>query len=34
MVPIAIVTNQNPRKGAKTIFTPVQISQVREKVQN
>ena len=34
MVPVAIVTNQNPRKGAKTIFTPVKISQVREIMQN
>ena len=34
MVPVAIVTNQNPRKGAKTIFTPVKISQVREMMQN
>ena len=31
---IAIVTNQNPTKGAKNVFTPAKISQVREIVQN
>ena len=31
---IAIVTNQNPPKGAKNVFTPAKISQVREIVQN
>ena len=32
--PVAMVTNQNPRKGAKNVFTPVKISQVRDRVQN
>ena len=30
----AMITNQNPRKGAKNVFTPAKISQVREIVQN
>ena len=30
----AMVTNQNPQKGAKNVFTPAKISQVREIVQN
>ena len=32
--PVAMITNQNPRIGAKNVFTPAEISQVREIVQN
>ena len=32
--PVAMITNQNPRKGKKYAFTPAKISQVREIVQN
>ena len=32
--PVAMVTNQNPRKGAKNAFTPAKMPQVREIVQN
>ena len=32
--PVAMVSNKNPRKGEKNVFTPVKISQVREIVQN
>ena len=32
--PAAMVTNENPRKGAKNAFTQGKISQVGEKVQN
>ena len=32
--PVAMVTNKNPRKGAKNAFTLAKISQVREIVQN
>ena len=32
--PVTIVTNQNPRKGAKNVFTPAKISQAREIVEN
>ena len=32
--PVPMVTNQNPRKGAKNAFTPAKVSQVREIVQN
>ena len=31
---VAMVTNQNPRKGARNVFMPAKISQVREIVQN
>ena len=31
---VAMVTNQNPQTGAKNVFTPAKISQVREIVQN
>ena len=30
---VTIVTNLNPRKGAKNVFTPPKISQVREIVE-
>ena len=29
-----MVTNQNPRKGVKNVFTPAKICQVKEIVQN
>ena len=32
--PVAMVTNKNPKKGAKNAFTPTKISQVKEIVQN
>ena len=32
--PVAMVTNKNSPKGAKNVFMPVKISQVREIVQN
>ena len=32
--PVAMATNQNPQKGAKIVFTPAKISQVREIEQN
>ena len=32
--PVAMVTNKNPRKGAKNAFTLAKISQIREIVQN
>ena len=31
---VALATDQNPRKGAKTVFMPAKIFQVREVVQN
>ena len=31
---VTIVTNRNPRKGARNVFTPAKISQVREIVEN
>ena len=31
---VAMVTKQNPQTGAKNVFTPAKISQVREMVQN
>ena len=34
LYPVAMVTNQNPRKGAKNAFTPTKTSQVRGIVQN
>ena len=32
--PVAMITNQSSRKGAKNVFTLAKISQVREIVQN
>ena len=32
--PVAMVNNQNPRKGAKNAFKPAKISQVRQIGQN
>ena len=32
--PVAMVTNQNTPKGAKNVFTPAKISQVKEIVQD
>ena len=31
---VVMVTNQNPQKGAKNVFTPAKQSQIREIVQN
>ena len=31
---VAMVTNQNSRKGTKNVFTPTKIPQFREIVQN
>ena len=34
LYPVAMITNQNPRKGTKNVFTPAKLPPVREIAQN